>query len=941
MVGAFGEVQVMDWGLAKVLPRGGVVDDARAGHVVSETVIATARSGSDVDFSRAGSVLGTPSYMAPEQARGDVERLDERCDVFALGSILCEILTGQPACTGRSSDEIVRKAGRGDLGDAHARLSACGDDTDLVAVARDCLAPEADDRPRDANAVASRITAHLAGVQERLRTAERERAAAEVRVAEQKKRQRVQALLGITFTMLLLLCGGFAWWAQEQKRARLSEAQRTVERAMEDAIARFGQARGAGRDPALWAEARAAALQAREQAEKAGAPAEVRQRIADLVTEIEQHERNRRFVARLLEIYSGGSDRFGYEEYVTRTDAVYREAFRDYGVDLHRLAPEVAAAMLSKLGGEFTVQIAAALDDWFWVRSYKKESRVQGALTLDQIGADDAPAGGDWLFAITRLLDPDPLRTRIRDAVTRQDGKVLKMIADEFDPTTAPPQTVTLLASSLCVPGNEEEAKRLLKKSQPHHVDDFIINENLANISWTDPAEQLPYYMAAVALRPHSAVANSSLGRCLEKLGRPAEAIVAYRRMADADSRMWPTLLGYGNKLDAAGLEQEAIAAYRNGLDVAETDPTSFYTLYGSPVPYKPTRKRPGLSGKVLDGLRAKLAKNPGSVTGWTTLGRVLWSWGEIDEAVDAFCKAVRVPPGDADTPKSFRYDVLGNFLSAGGKHEEAFMAIREALRRSPDEFTYRSLGSALSRQEKYDEAVTAFRESARLMPKSSMNLHILAMSLRQTGRYEEARDTLRRAVQLMDYTPYKKTWEEELALVERQVAVKHRLPAILKGDDRPRDNAERLAVSRTCYDSGRFAASARFAAEAFESDPKLVEGPSNFLRYNAACAASRAGCGRGKDDPAPDPVARAKLRAQALAWLQAELAGERKALEAKDPRTKSSVLQHLNDWQDDINLSGVRDRESLARLPEAERSSWHSFWSEVEALKKVWEKAR
>ena len=97
MVGSFGEAQVMDWGLAKVLPQGGTADDETAGRTSEpETNIATARSLADSDLSRAGSALGTPSYMAPEQARGESDRLDERCDVFALGSILSEVLTGHP-----------------------------------------------------------------------------------------------------------------------------------------------------------------------------------------------------------------------------------------------------------------------------------------------------------------------------------------------------------------------------------------------------------------------------------------------------------------------------------------------------------------------------------------------------------------------------------------------------------------------------------------------------------------------------------------------------------------------------------------------------------------------------------------------------------------------------------------------------------------------------
>ena len=96
MVGSFGEVQVMDWGLAKVLPAAGSPTTPRPARSIG-------RDGHRHGPERlgrlrplvAGSVLGTPSYMAPEQARGEIDRVDERADVFALGSILCEILTGR------------------------------------------------------------------------------------------------------------------------------------------------------------------------------------------------------------------------------------------------------------------------------------------------------------------------------------------------------------------------------------------------------------------------------------------------------------------------------------------------------------------------------------------------------------------------------------------------------------------------------------------------------------------------------------------------------------------------------------------------------------------------------------------------------------------------------------------------------------------------------
>ena len=201
MVGSFGEVQVMDWGLAKVLKEGGVADEPPAQPAPEESLVATVRSGSNLDESQAGSVLGTPAYMAPEQAAGEIERVDRRADVFGLGSILCEILTGQPAYTGQRRQEILRKAMRGDTADALARLDGCGAEAELIALARDCLAVEPEDRPRDAGLVAERITAYLAGVQERVQAAERERAVAVARASEERKRRRVQLALAGTVAL--------------------------------------------------------------------------------------------------------------------------------------------------------------------------------------------------------------------------------------------------------------------------------------------------------------------------------------------------------------------------------------------------------------------------------------------------------------------------------------------------------------------------------------------------------------------------------------------------------------------------------------------------------------------------------------------------------------------------------------------------------------------
>jgi WD40 repeat protein len=221
MVGAFGEVQVMDWGLAKLLAAdGGTAHEPAAGtETTCGTVIQTAREPNSTTL--AGSMLGTPAFMAPEQAGGELGRIDERTDVFGLGAILCVILTGEPPYTGKSGEDVRLMAVRGTLADAHARLDQCGADAKLVELCRQCVSPEREARPRDAGAVAATIAGYLAGVEERARQAELERAAAEARAAEQRKRRRVQVGLAAA---LILVPVVFAWF-ENRHAGRLAEEQ--------------------------------------------------------------------------------------------------------------------------------------------------------------------------------------------------------------------------------------------------------------------------------------------------------------------------------------------------------------------------------------------------------------------------------------------------------------------------------------------------------------------------------------------------------------------------------------------------------------------------------------------------------------------------------------------------------------------------------------------
>ena len=208
MVGQFGETQVMDWGISEY-----------------------SNQYDDQDFCAPKAIVGTPAYMSPEQASG--RKCGPQADVFSLGSILCNMLTGAPAYQGRNTSDLMEQAAAGNVEDAISRLHRCNADPAMIKLAESCLARSEIDRPADAGEVAERVTMHLHSAQAQMRKAELESARSQARSHELMRRRRTQRWLAFT-AVCLVAVSLFAWNAQrkriqdtvEQVKAAIAEAQR-------------------------------------------------------------------------------------------------------------------------------------------------------------------------------------------------------------------------------------------------------------------------------------------------------------------------------------------------------------------------------------------------------------------------------------------------------------------------------------------------------------------------------------------------------------------------------------------------------------------------------------------------------------------------------------------------------------------------------------------
>jgi serine/threonine protein kinase/tetratricopeptide (TPR) repeat protein len=665
-------------------------------------------------FTQFGQLVGTLEYMSPEQASFNALDIDTRSDIYALGVLLYELLTGSTPFERKrlhqaAFDEVLRIIREEEPPKPSTRLSTAEElpaiaahrkteaarlgrlvKGDLDWIVMRALEKDRARRYETANALASDIENYL---HDEPVQASPPSTGYRLRKFVRRNRRALTtlALLGVMLLVALGAVAGSIGWVvrdRDARRARsLADAQSALDRA------EFLQDQGK----------RAEALAAFERAELiAGDLAENRdlaQRLAALRERFEADARDQEFAARFEEIRLQEQTRVNEAASTFTPESAFpklRDALLRVGIELGATAPAQVVARIHDRPEAIQRQVLAALHECL-TQAPKADSAIAQSL-----------------IAVLNAADADSWRVQVRKAWGADDQETLARLARDVDVQTQMPNFLLWTARLLTRTGSATRLD-LLRRIQRAYPGDFWANESLA---WNlyrrgMKTESIRYYTAALGARPHNPGVLLNRGNALSDIGELDAAIVDFREAIAYAPRYAVAHNSLGMALARKEDWKGAHAAYQQALAI---DP-NLALAYGNIGALHLHRHE---LKEAIAACRRAIALNPNFADAHYNLGYALAVTGDHEQAIEEYRLAIAQAPALAEA-----HFGLGVSLNNQGKTPEAIVALKKAIAANPSHGpAHHILGALLQFGDRWEEAIAAYKAAVRSNP-NAVGYHI------------------------------------------------------------------------------------------------------------------------------------------------------------------------------------------------------------------------